>query len=222
MKQVDEAQLSGLLRRAVSALPVDLPFEEIAKRARRQRFVRSSGVAAAVLAVILAAAAVPVLRESGRSSPGNLTLAPATGGAPATGLGAAGRVCQASRLALVLRWTLHGKFLKGEVSATNVTSRDCDLPFKPLVEPLGSGGSPLPVQHFTRDDARIGPSVLKPGATALARVSWGSWCGAAASHLVRVSWPSGGSVNITAKGPASPPCFEGQFGLESGWFERLP
>lgn len=220
MKQVDEGQLSSLLRRAVPDPPVSLPFEVIVKGAKRQHLLRSASVSAAVLAVILAAAALPVLRGSGHSSPKYLTVAPGSRGASATGSDSAGQTCQAGGLVLVLRWTLEGEFLLGELTATNATSRNCVLPFKPVVEPLGLGGSPLPVQHFTRDDALIGPNVLRPSATALARVYWGSWCGATASHLVRVSWPGGGSVGVAAQGPASPPCSgAGHFGVESTWFE---
>ena len=125
--------------------------------------------------------------------------------------------CRDEQLALSLTWRATGSGLDGEVTARNTGKQACNLTGKPQLFPLGRDGEPLPVQSIMSLELRDRPTIVPPGGTAVAGVSWASWCGAEASGRVLIDQ----SRPVAVDGPKQPSCRSSGVlqTLSSGWYE---
>jgi hypothetical protein len=195
--------------------------EVIASRAEdlrgpRRKVLPVTGAALGVCAVVTAAV---VLLEGGMA---HRRASPTAASSPPDD-NHVGRLCQANDLRWALVWKANQLALEGELSATNTSGEDCDLLVKPQLTPLDRSNVPLKVLSLHPLELKIGPAVLANGATAVSQVTWAGWCGPQAGRFVRVSWPDGGSSDVTASGPSTPECPPGgqPMNLTSGWFSPL-
>jgi hypothetical protein len=132
--------------------------------------------------------------------------------------------CAPADVHVTLRWRDERGVLVGHIEMHNVSSRAGRLTGKPWVEPVGTDGTPLPVQSIVTLEARVpGYVVLQPGERARARISWPAWDGAPASGRAFVHWP-GGAVEVEVDGPAQPARAgaDDPTNLTSSWFEVVP
>lgn len=114
-------------------------------------------------------------------------------------------VCTPAELTLTLAWTKAGDRLTGVVTATNHSQVGCDLNVKPAIYPLDATGDRLPIQNVESDEGRVGPALVRPGASATATVTWFSWCGAAPSSKAEIDWGQGAATAVVT-GPTAPGC----------------
>jgi hypothetical protein len=134
------------------------------------------------------------------------------------------RRCAPTELRLALRWQRDSTgALSGELRATNPGPDACGLLLKPVVHPLGVDGMPLATQFLTTAEGRYGPSALRPGHTATARVVWVGWCGRPAGTRVEVSWGDV-ATTVAVSEPRQPACPMTKYAptnVSSTWFSGL-
>jgi hypothetical protein len=195
------------------------PFTDLVRRSRRGRRRRTG------LLVLTAAAVVGLgFATVHGSAPRAVTLTTTT---PTPVVATPIATCHPTQLDLTLVWrsTPDGG-LSGTLTAFNTSGHSCLLLVRPVVQPDGVAGSPLPTTYVSFKDARVGPAQLLAGTIATAQIDWPNWCGDPAGRTAHVSWPGAEPfppAQIVTQGPQQPACLPGSSStqISSSWFEGL-
>jgi hypothetical protein len=128
--------------------------------------------------------------------------------------------CDAGDVTAVVHWERDGKGLSGTLTVTSTGTRTCLLTGKPGVAPLRADGGSLGTMCAVTLEMRMpGYVVLEPGRSAVAPVSWVSWCGDPASRRAEVTFRDGRCVIADVTGPTQPECHDPRSAnLSSSWF----